>query len=269
MSGQRPEVYPNAPVVLVALEVRHTGAEALTAGDRKLVKQRLSEHAPIMRVQQQQTVTFVQAGAAEPIQEARLEEYPRYLSRDKTTAVTVRSDVLVVETTQYGQWERLRAVAAAAFSARQEVGGIDGVERIGLRYVDEIRVPEPESGWAPWVDRALLGASAVGEEVGLTSVQWQAATAFAHGPESGVVLRYGPREGFAVDPNGELKRSTFNPGPFFLIDIDSFWTPAGAVPEFETEALLATSDDLHTPVRGLFERLITEKLREEVFRRVP
>lgn len=80
------------------------------------------------------------------------------------------------------------------------------------------------------------------------------------------MLRYGPREGFAVEPGGDLKRSTPTPGPFFLMDIDSFWAPSEGVPEFAVTALLATCDELHAPVRTWFERLVTDRLRAEVFR---
>ena len=82
------------------------------------------------------------------------------------------------------------------------------------------------------------------------------------------MLRYGAWEGFAVDPGGDLKRSSATPGPFFLMDIDSFWIPIGGVPEFDVKALLTICDELHTPVGRLFERLITDRLREEILRRV-
>jgi uncharacterized protein (TIGR04255 family) len=52
------------------------------------------------------------------------------------------------------------------------------------------------------------------------------------------------------------------------MDIDSFWTPSRDVPEFDVKTLLTTCDELHAPVGKLFERLITERLREEVFRHV-
>lgn len=50
------------------------------------------------------------------------------------------------------------------------------------------------------------------------------------------------------------------------MDIDSFWAPSDGFPEFDIEMLLAMCDDLHAPVRSLFERLITDRLRKEVLR---
>jgi len=221
-----------------------------------------------MRTEHLTQITAVQtAGTPAGPPDVRVEEFPRYFSRDNTVAVSVRAEAVVVETTRYVGWERLRAVAVEVLEARQDAGGVDGVERVGLRYIDEIRLPgEPVHDWASWVDPTLLGPASIGEQLGFTAAHWQGTTAFTSGPERTVVLRYGPRDGFAVDPAGDLKRSTPTPGPFFLLDIDSFWTPSDGVPEFDVKALLNTCDELHTPVGRLFERLITDRLREEVLR---
>lgn len=261
------EIYPNAPIVLAALEVRHPAVEPLSQPDQNRMKRLLVDYVPILR---EATVMNLQAtvgvGAGPP--EVTTVAVPKFFSRDRTTAVTFRADAFVIETTKYGRYERIREVAAAALDARQEVAPVDGVERLGLRYIDEIRVPGMESAggpWDVWVASALTGSTHVGEEIGLPALQWQGTTVFNNGPERTMVLRYGPRDGYAVDPAGDLKRSAPPPGPFFLIDIDSFWEPEN-VPEMERDHLLRTSDALHAPVRRLFEALITEKLRKEVLR---
>ena len=38
------------------------------------------------------------------------------------------------------------------------------------------------------------------------------------------------------------------------------------VPEFDAEVILRQADALHEPVRGVFESVITDRLREEVLR---
>lgn len=261
------EAYLNAPVVLVALEVRHPTTDPLTPSQRNTVKQRLSSHAPIMRSVQLQRLTVAQAvGGPSSTPEWRSEEFPRYFSRDNTMAVSMRAEALAIETTRYVGWELLRAVVADAFKARRAIG-VDGVERVGLRFVNEIRVGgDHEQGWAAWVDQTMLGPAHAGDDLGMAASRWQGTAVFTPGPERTVVLRYGSREGFAVDPGGELKRSTPTPGRFFLIDIDSFWTPDDGIPEFDVKTLLDTCDELHSPVSKLFERLITDHLREQVLR---
>lgn len=259
------EIYPKAPIVLAALEVRHPAVEPLSQPDQNRMKRLLGNYVPILR---EATVVNVQGtvGAGPP--EVTIMTVPKFFSRDRTTAVTFRADAFVIETTKYVRYERMRAVAAAVLDARQEVAPVDGVERLGLRYIDEIRVPGMEGAggpWDEWVASTLTGPTHVGEQIGLPALQWQGTTLFQNGPERTMVLRYGPRDGYAVDPAGDLKRSAPPPGPFFLIDIDSFWEPENVL-EMERERLLRASDDLHMPVRRLFEALITEKLRKEVLR---
>ncbi len=258
-------MYPNTPVVLVALEVRHPAAGSLSNAQRTAIKAILGKRTPIMRSGRLQEVTATMG----TVPDLRVEEFPRYFSRDSTSAVSIRSEAVIVETTRYVRWERLLGLVTDALQARQKVGGIDGVERVGLRLVNEIRVPAVTGhDWAQWVDGTLLGPAGLGPVLGLEPQQWQGVSTFTPGPERSLVVRYGPRVGYAVDPAGDLKRPTSLPGPFFLVDIDSFWTPSEGVPEFDAEDLLRICGELHAPVRTLFEHLITERLREEVLRNV-
>lgn len=64
----------------------------------------------------------------------------------------------------------------------------------------------------------------------------------------------------------DLRRPLPPPGPLFKLDIDSFWQAADEVPEFDVDLILRQADALHEPVRGVFESVITDRLREEVLR---
>jgi len=55
-------------------------------------------------------------------------------------------------------------------------------------------------------------------------------------------------------------------GPYYLIDIDSAWQGEAPVPPLD-RWLLAKLDELHAPIRHLFETAITEELRNEVLRK--
>jgi len=260
------EVYPNAPVVLVAFEVRHPSAAPFSSGSLVRVKKMLGEVAPLLRETTLVNLN-VQVPAAQP--EVITETAPKFFSRDGATAVTFRREAVVVETTKYERYERLRSVAKLALEARQNVEPVDGVDRVGLRYIDEIRAPEAgvdSTSWQPWIDSSLLGPVTIGQSLDLTPSQFQGVASFAGPPGRSLVLRYGPREGYAVDPAGELKRTTSPPGPYFLLDIDSFWVAADETPALEPDRVLELCDNLHSPVRTLFERVITDRLREEILR---
>jgi uncharacterized protein (TIGR04255 family) len=260
------EVYPNAPVVLVALELRHPTAEPLSRAAQVKMKQLLGRRLPLPR---QATMTNIQAtlGAVQP--EVTTETAPQYVSRDRTMAVTFRSQAIIVETTRYARYERFRDVVALAVEARQAVEPVAGIERLGLRYINEIRVPDVEdrlTSWEPWVHQTLLGPAPVIERLGFNAAGLQGIVMLDQGAGKAIVLRYGPREGYAVDPHGSLKRPTPAPGPFFLLDIDSYWTPTDEIPELDPKELVTLGDELHEPVRTLFENFITERLRREVLR---
>ncbi|MEU0793835.1 TIGR04255 family protein [Amycolatopsis sp. NPDC005961] len=261
------EVYPNASVALAALEVRHPSARALSQAALAKLKRRLSEHFPVFRSVQVTQIT----ASPQSSPDVRNLIIPKYFSRDSTMSVSIFEERFVIETTRYVRWESFRELARLAFSARQDVGEIDGIERIGLRYVDEIRVPEAIDSmteWSEWVDSSLLGPSSISSDLKLKPVEWQGVSVFEQFPGNNIVVRYGPRTGYAVDVTGDLKRPIPPPGPYFLIDIDSFWAP-DVIPEFNTDQMISICDEIHEPVNQIFESLITEKLRKEVLRNGP
>ena len=261
------EIYPSAPVVLVACEIRYPTADTLTRAQQRDFKAALAERFPLMKPVTRQNVTVVNGGPPEVVQET----VPRFETRDRTSAVTAGTQALVVETTGYERYEVFRESVETALQTLAELNPPDGVERIGLRYIDEIRVPGPLddwSAWRKWVDLSLVGPAANGAQLGLTALDWQGLMRFSTESDHTVVLRYGPRDGYAVDPNGPLRRAggVPEPSPFFLLDIDSFSEPTDEVPAYNVASLLGTFDELHAPVRDLFESVITEDLRNEVLR---
>lgn len=259
------EVYPNAPVVVATVEIRHTETPTLSQVERKSVKQALSEWTPIQRSSKQVSIA-VAPGVQAPDQS--VDEFPKYFSRDSMLAISFRKESVVIEATRYDGWLALKAVIHAAIVARTKIGVPDAAERIGIRYLNEIRPPStPPVDWGEWVNTSILGPVELSDAVGLDAKQWQGLAVY--GPDDGrcLVLRYSPGEGQAVETGQELIRRKFTPGPFMWIDIDSFWQHEGSLPEFDTEALVARCVELHLPIRTLFEKLITSRLRDEVLRR--
>jgi uncharacterized protein (TIGR04255 family) len=265
MASER-EIYSNAPVVLVALEVRHPNTGSLSQNQQRSIKSALASDLPIHGTGQLTKLEGVFSETSTP--SLSIESFPKYFSRDKTISASFRETAIVLETTRYLGWDRLSALAIRTLEARIAAGGVDGVERLGIRFVNEIRVPSPaETDWADWLDVGLLGPTEVVAKLNLPIARSEGLMLFNPKPEFSVVLRYGLAEGYAVDPGGDLKRPTSHtPGPFFLVDIDSFWTPSDEIPEFNIDQLMDTADALHTPIDELFEGLITHRLRDEVLR---
>lgn len=261
------EVYPNAPLVSVSFELRHPESETLTPKQRSLFKDLLREQLPVMR-SQQTTVQKIEFGPSGPVQQVETEEYPKYFDRQTTIAASLLRGSTVVETAQYPGWDVFRDVLTKVCIARHEVSPIDGVERVGLRYIDEIRIPGTEApDWGEYLSESLLGPH-VDKDPDLPLRQWQGLAVY--GPEGGrsLVMRHATGEGFALDPSGDLRRKTpAYPGKFFLLDLDSFWIPESGVPVFSDASIRESVETLHAPVREMFEQCITERLRDEVFRK--
>jgi uncharacterized protein (TIGR04255 family) len=253
------KVYRHPPIAMVAVEVRHSGTDPVSEAGYRTIRQRLRKQWPVQLPGQDITVDFGNTGPSPTVI-----EYQRFVSRDRRTAIVIRPGSTSVETVDYKGWDDLQVTLKMAFEVRAEVSEPSGYERVGLRYIDEVRVPDKAPiDWAEWVHESLLGARPV-DAIDLPPTEWQGLSKFGPADDRSLVVRYGPREGYAVEPNGPLKRETTPTGLFFLLDFDSFWETSDAIPEFEPDVLMRRCDDLHAPVRKLFEGLITPRLREEI-----
>jgi len=254
------KVYRNPPIAMVAVEVRHSGTDPVTEAGYTAIRQKLRKQWPVQLPAQDVALNFGSSGPSTVVS-----EYRRFASRDRRTAIVIRPGSTTVETVDYKGWDDLQLTLRVALDVRVEVSEPSGYERVGLRYIDEVRVPSEGDAmdWTPWVHASLLAAKP-DEGVDLPLSDWQGMSQFGPADGRALVLRYGPREGYAVEPNGPLRRAGTPAGSFFLLDFDSFWETSGPVPEFEPDELMVRCDDLHAPVRRLFEGLITDKLRKEV-----
>lgn len=267
------EVYPNAQLQLVAAEIRYPfsprlgGEEALT-----FFASKLADLLPIPEPIQQQTL-ILGAGVAPDI---KGQSSFRLFARDRTTAATVSPTSFLLETTDYERYGSFRRILSQLLGALAEFGKPAGLERIGLRYIDEIRVPNvtssAPSAWEPYMHEALIAAPKLASEAlpGMDPAVWNGMLTFQSPEQTTLVVRYGSFDGYSVDPNGPLrvKRRT-EPTAFFLFDIDSFWMMNEEIADFDVDYVVQTCDRLHRPISSVFERCITNRLRDEVLRKEP
>jgi uncharacterized protein (TIGR04255 family) len=262
-----PPITPSvtAPVALVTMEIRHPATDSLTESTSRELKHLLADSLPIERQAQDMSWGMVAPGAA-PTPTA--ERFVRYVNRDNTLAASMKSQAIVIETTNYTTFEALRDIAMQVVDARTQVSSLVGVERIGLRYVLEIRVPIGVNGrveWSNWIAEPLLGPQRLAP-AGLYLTEWQGAAVYRE-PQPGrsLIVRYGPGFGQALDANYHLRRVTpVQPGPYFLMDIDSFWTPIGSIPEYRRDELLSTYQALYDPARSVFQEMLTNRMKDDL-----
>ncbi len=264
--------FRNPPLVLTVLEIRYPEiAGGLTDDAVAAMKESVRDSMPIMASQiEQQVGVAIEAPA--PLQVTQRSS-PRFCTRDQATALVVRHDTLVLETTAYAGWaEHFRPLASQVTEALERICAPDGVLRIGLRYIDEIRVPDiggqPED-WNGYINPRLLAAAAADlRPAGMNPTAWQGRIRYQTGASYALTARYGPQTGYAVDPEGPTRRrSVPGSGPYFLLDSDAFWTSEHEIPEFTARGILERCDRMHQAASDFFKIAITDKLRSEVFDR--
>ncbi|MCA1703046.1 MAG: TIGR04255 family protein, partial [Actinobacteria bacterium] len=151
------EVWPNAPLALVAVEARFPAASAgpLRPPVQRAIRDLLGS-GWVLESGKQQTVELAVASSGLQAQNVKLEDLTRITMRDRTTAVTVRTESLTIEATRYGGYANFRELVGAAFTAVERILEPDGIARLGIRYIDEIRVPQSEisNPWDGWIDNS-------------------------------------------------------------------------------------------------------------------
>ena len=262
--------FRNPPLALTVLEIRYSD---LAGGFEEqmvhVVRQAVRDRLPLLEPQTEEQLELT-PGAQAPVTVQR-RPLLRFSSRDRTTALLVKQDALALETTAYAGWSQsFRPLIVKAIRALGEVNPPDGVRRVGLRYIDEIRVPgtggQP-GDWNGYInDRLLAAAHPDLIPSGMQAQEWQGVVRYRTSPSSTLVVRYGPQYGHAVDPAGSTRRrSSPPPGHFFLLDSDSSWTDEEEVPEYDPEWIMERCDQLHAPASEFFTIAVTDKLRDEVF----
>jgi uncharacterized protein (TIGR04255 family) len=260
------EIYPNDSLQLVAFELRmpyvpnFAGQEAAAAA----LYARLRDTLPIIGPA---PVAAVQIQAGEGGVSTREAPIPlRLLNRTRTLSVTISPTALIVETSDYGRIEVFEAVIHELLEAAGP--DVAGIERVGLRYINEIRVPgvTTVNDWRGYINPTLLAGLDIDSNFSAEAIHGMIQYGF--GGDRHVNMRFGALpEGGIVNPAGPLRFKPSDGGPYFLIDLDSFWTtPDDEMPEFTVDRAMDICLSLRPPLHTLFEAAITDRLREEVLR---
>jgi uncharacterized protein (TIGR04255 family) len=256
------EVYPNAPLRLVAAELRFPYAPRLGSSDvLEALTTTFRPTFPLPTPGGLQVVMTV-AGATQS------SGVNRFLSKDRTASVTVSPTNIVIETTEYREYGQFRPLLETCLTALASIpGAIVGLERVGLRYVNEVRVPNlgDVSEWTKYFTPNLVAALHLIPDRPVGVMQAVVQTEPVDGMLT--VFRYGALRGQVVASGGPLRVATVPTNePFFMLDLDNSWSSGESFDAYSVAAALDISDRLHAPIDALFEAVITDELRR-VFRR--
>ena len=265
------EVFPNAPLALVAAEIRFTDAARLRQQETKdAVTIALEERFPFAEPLQRAEVNLnLVPGGGQPQIQERLGVVLKNASNTET--LTIMSESLTYETTAYTSFEKLLEAVTEACDALDAAKVRPAVQRVGLRYIDELRVPEQVTDvrqWSTWINDRLIGHLEVGpEDVPATGTQ--SVSTYDLGEGRGLNFRFAALNQGAIVVPQFLKRPAIPSGPFFVLDFDGFhdFTGRGAVP-LSAEVVRDSLSIVHVPCGTAFQRSITDEARR-LFRGTP
>ncbi|MGH9072155.1 MAG: TIGR04255 family protein, partial [Acidimicrobiales bacterium] len=263
MTAEDHEKYPRAPVALVTVEITFPGeiGGPIPMGVQRAMGEVLGDDWVLEQVQQPMPFNLVgQAVMPNPPSFPAL-QILRFADRGRGTAVALTAGSMSVETTRYGNWPEFRSTLETAVKVTEGLLRPTGIVRVGVRYIDELRVGglEPPE-WDRWLSPSVLSPGALAmAKAGWPASNWSGVTQYWIGEDRQLVCRFGPQPaqpGFFVNPDGPLRRPAPRPeGPFFLLDFDASWQPS-VVPRWESDSLLETCDQLRLPVRYLFDQIV-------------
>lgn len=262
-----------APLAFVAAEVRTSYTPALVVDETVAALAAALPALPVPHREQRHSLLINGAPMGAP------EVAVRLLSRDSMTSLTITTTTLTLETTSYQGVAAFSALFSECMRAVASAAEPSAVERVGLRYVNELRVLEPIEGvesWGEYVCSDLLGPArgvgAVLRETGraeASAAALQTVVAFELGNDCALTARFNPLSGPPVIGSSPLRRPQVPAhGPFFVVDLDAYWPSgaaggAGSGEPFDPEALLKGVTTLHAPIEATFLWATTEKFRKD------
>ncbi len=265
MAAPRREVFSQAPLAMVVAETRFSYRPELVAETAMAAALEPARgFAPVIQSEQQEVVELQVANqAASASHQSNTVMEARSLDRQTTVALTPQTLTVAMSGIAYSRFEEsLRRVIEAATVGLESTVSSLIVTRVGLRYLDEVRVPEPPctlADWRRWIDPGLLGAAeyltdAVG--FGMRST-WQ----YVLVGNRQITFNYGPFVGTGVVGPGHPFHKAGPASTMFVLDLDCSWTPECGAAPLTAGDLLARYDELHVPAQAVFTQSITDEAR--------
>jgi uncharacterized protein (TIGR04255 family) len=262
------EVYPHAPLKLVACEIAYTLAPGVNVeASAQGVYDALGTDYALPGVAPMGLIIEVPPGGGPPRTTTAPEGF-RFLDRERTRSIVVTSRSMILEASSYTRFEEFAQRVSDAVTAVADVVRIAAAHRIGLRYIDEIPLCVlPEGQWDPYFSDGVLAPLQPVKDVGAPA-EFITTCRYDLGADRQVTLRTGVLGAAVVSADGPLAIKGPSTPPLALIDIDSAWEAKTATTplKFDAAAIEPLLMALHAPVRALFENSITDDLRNHVLR---
>jgi uncharacterized protein (TIGR04255 family) len=265
MDYPRTEAFPSSPLALVAAEVRFNDSARLRQQATVDAISIALEHAfPVQdQFNQAEAEAEVRLGAGPQVSQTSGRTFKNSTS---TAVATLSSGRLSLETTSYSNFVEFRELMLLCCRSVGDAGVTPALQRVGLRYIDEIRVPDAAvqdaRRWDRWIDSRLVGHLTIGPQS--AQVQQAEGVVAYRLPESGLNIRFAALPRGAVISPAALVRHEFNADqPLFVLDFDGYQEFGGPdVTLMSVEVIARTLDAVHAPTGEAFQSSITEEARQ-------
>ncbi|MDH2414341.1 TIGR04255 family protein [Nocardioides sp. CER19] len=203
----------------------------------------------------------------------------RLLSVDSTRNLVLSNTSIHYETTRYPGYEVFCEEIRRCLSAIAEVAAPVGIDRLGLRYINEIRpeaAPTTYQAWSRSIAPTLVEAfteleTTMGEACSRRSdnrcelMTAESTLQFAMPENTALTLRMANLQGPGIVGNEPLRRAPVpDPGPFYVIDFDGYWPrQAAEVRAFDVDDMLGLIEQVHSPVKSAFNWATTADYRAD------
>ncbi len=236
--------YSNPPIVEAVCEFRLSQESKWDLTIPGLVYKLIGGDFPKKQKRIEQNLTF--AATKEGIQQGiQTRESAVFLSDDEKTLVRIGHHVLAVSRVKpYSSWEEYRPSIETAFQALVSSLEVEGLERIGLRYRNQIEVPVSSMNLEDYFEFTPN----LGEKLPQNLANFIVGAEFQF--EEG---RDWCRVSLTNLRSGETEVSSF------FLDIDYFLAEPEAITPKQAISWVETA---HSRIEGIFEACITDKLRE-------
>ena len=195
-----------------------------------------------------------------PIRDTRTTNYVEHVfqTEDKLRRVSVCSEYIFYETKIYEGFDVARDSFLDVLDAAAEQYPGMKIRRLGMRYINEIKLPEADAGpglgadfWEKYINPSLLGGLRFAANDGALA-RHMCSTELNYGIDRATV-KYGIFNAEYPKPNRRRE---------FILDIDTY-----CLTELKPDAVVMKLEEYHNAALSVFETAVTDALRARMGRR--
>src|SRR6266436_4998289 len=248
----------NSPLVYVIAQIR---ISAIVSIEKYIpeIQERIRHQVPRFDRGQIQEIRLFDLG--QPPKVTTTERY-EFQNKEGTSGIVLTPYFIALHTSKYDIGERFEETLETALSIAHEVVQFSLVERIGLRYVDMIRL-RPGETWSEYLQPGLLGldTSTLSISESLNRFEFVGSTDVGKLVVRYSQVRYSQSDPGMILPHDLLQNTLkydiqLNPNELVaFLDIDHFSEQSR---DFEVSPVMEVVSDLHDNTTKAFRNAVTE-----------